>query len=169
MFKANLIPWMLVFAIIALWMIVFKSQLSFVLSGNTEAGVIVESAIPFVTFFAFLGCTNRLVMSLLHAVKSQTVIFSLSVVDYYLVGIPFMLLLTCNLDMGVNGIFLGAAIGTGVATLLATRRLFMVDMELESKITQKRLAEEKRAMQKEFTSYYFTEDEGHCESAPLLQ
>ena len=142
MFKANLIPWILVFVIIGLWMIVFKSQLAFVLSGNSEAGAIVESAILYATLFAFLGCTNRLIMSLLHAVKSQTVIFSLSVVDYYLIGIPFMLLLTVNLDMGVNGIFLGAAIGSAVATLLATRRLFMIDMESESKITQKRLAEE---------------------------
>ena len=69
LYRVNLLPWILFFAILCGLMAFFPEQLAHALSGESQAAKIEEQVMWAASVFAFMTSLNRLLLSPLFAVK----------------------------------------------------------------------------------------------------
>ena len=134
-YRANLLPWLSFIFVLCSLMIVFRKQVAFMLSAESVAHDLEVDAMVVVAFFCLFTCFNRVIMSPLMAMKMQATVLIITITDFYLIGIPLSCLLTFSFGMGINGLFLGGAVGTAIATLLCIRKILQIDMKEEARLT----------------------------------
>ena len=76
-----------------------------------------------VAAFSFLINSNKVVLSPFMAIKMQTTVILMSLVETVLIGLPLSAILTFTCGMGIDGLFLGGAIGAGVASLYCLKKI----------------------------------------------
>ena len=148
MYRANLPPWLTFITVLCAMILVFREQVAQLLSDESTAHDLEVDAMGTVAFFCLFTCFNRVIMSPLMAMKMQATVLVITIIDFYLIGIPLSCLFTFSFGMGINGLFLGGAIGTAIATLLSIRRILQIDMKEEAKLTMERLESETQTLYK---------------------
>src|SRR5690606_35762024 len=105
------------------------------LEENTEnVATVLQIAVPLLALAAllqFADCQQNLAVGAMRGMLKARDTFVLTMVGYWLIGVPVVLVFTYVLHMGVNGIWLGFFIGLSATALLLWRRFYYYVRQME--------------------------------------
>ena len=112
-----------------------ETLIGLILKKNTEnVGAVLQIAVPLLALAAllqFADCQQNLAVGAMRGILKARDTFVLTMVGYWLIGVPVVLVFTYVLHMGVNGIWLGFFIGLSATALLLWRRFYYYVRQME--------------------------------------
>ncbi|AHG65797.1 MATE family efflux transporter [Advenella mimigardefordensis] len=112
-----------------------ETLIGLILKKNTEnVEEVLQIAVPLLALAAllqFADCQQNLAVGAMRGILKARDTFVLTMVGYWLIGVPVVLVFTYVLHLGVNGIWLGFFIGLSATALLLWRRFYYYVRQME--------------------------------------
>ncbi|KAL7175910.1 hypothetical protein ACSBR2_029477 [Camellia fascicularis] len=98
--------------------VVFPDKLAMIFTSNTSVITMVNELALLLAFTVLFNCIQPVLSGVAVGSGWQALVAFINIGSYYIVGVPFGVILGCLLDFGIKGIWAGMISGTVVQTLI---------------------------------------------------
>ncbi|KAF9441560.1 MATE efflux family protein [Macrolepiota fuliginosa MF-IS2] len=123
--------------------IIFRNSWAYIFNDDPEVVQMVAGILPLVALFQVFDGTSAVTGGILRAQGKQLTGAMLNLSAYYIIGIPFGMLLAFKLGLGLHGLWIGLTVSLVYCSVLGTWVALKADWQHEVEKVEKRLKAER--------------------------